>query len=80
MNVFYRIQHYGEEIAAADTLDQAKAIVRESRPGTYTILEVRVDPQSHGHLMARNWGQMVHPDDGPVLLDPVEWTRQEVLS
>ncbi|MGC8640338.1 MAG: hypothetical protein ACP5XB_10735 [Isosphaeraceae bacterium] len=72
MHAFYRIQHHGEEIATADTLDQARTIVRDSRPGCYRIVEVRDTPDSDGHLMTRNWGRMIHPDDGPVVLDPVD--------
>jgi hypothetical protein len=70
MNLFYRIQHNGEEIAAADTLEQVKAVVRESRPGTYTIVEVRPDPQAAGQHLTHCWGQMIHPDDGPLFLAP----------
>lgn len=80
MHPFYRIQHNGEEIAAADTIDQAKAIVRNSRPGSYTILEVRDAPGFQGQLITRNWGQMIHPDDGPVVLDPVDAVGVEVAS
>ena len=80
MHAFYRIQHNGEEIAAADTIDQARAIVRDSRPGSYTIVEVRDTPESHGHFVTRNSGQMIHPDDGPVVLDPVDAARREVGS
>jgi hypothetical protein len=70
MNVFYRIQHNGEEIAAADTLDQVRAIVRGSRPGTYGVVEVRADPQSHGQHQTHIWGAMIRPDDGPLVLAP----------
>jgi hypothetical protein len=80
MHAFYRIQHNGEEIAAADTIDQARAIVGDSRPGSYSIVEVRDTPGTQGHLMTRNWGQMIHPDDGPVVLDPVDASRMEVGS
>ena len=78
MHAFYRIQHNGEEIAAADTIDQAKAIVKDSRPGSYTILEVHDLPGSHGHLIDPELGHMIHPDDGPVVLDPVDAARVEV--
>jgi hypothetical protein len=80
MNVFYRIQHNGEEIAVADSIDQAKAIVRDSRPGAYDILEVCEDPITRGHLVARSWGHVIHPDDGQVILDSGEWTPREPLS
>jgi len=80
MCAFYRIQHNGEEIAAANTIDQAKAIVRDSRPGSYAILEVRDDPSTRGHLVTRNWGHMIHPDDGQVILDPLDWARMEVQT
>ena len=80
MHAFYRIQHNGEEIAAADTLEQARSIVRDSRPGSYTILEVRDTPGSPGQLMTRNWGQMIHPDDGPVVLDPLDVVRREACA
>ncbi len=70
MNVYYRIRRSGETIAAADSIEQAKKIVRESHPGTFQILEVREDPQTRNRLMTRNWGWMTHPDDGPVILDP----------
>lgn len=79
MNVFYRIQHNGEEIAVADSIEQAKAIVRESRPGAYDIQEVHDDPISHGRLVVRTWGHVIHPDDGPVFLDPQEWGIPEPL-
>jgi hypothetical protein len=78
MHAFYRIQHNGEEIAAADTIDQARAIVKDSRPGSYTIVEVRDTLGSHGQLITRNWGHMIHPDDGPVVLDPADAARSEV--
>lgn len=78
MCTFYRIQHNGEEIAAANTIEQARAIVRDCRPGSYTILEVREDPSTRGHLMTRNWGHMIHPDDGKVILDPLELARMEL--
>jgi hypothetical protein len=77
MNVFYRIQHNGEEIAAADSIEQAKAIIRDSRPGAYDILEVRDDPRLQGRPVARTWGQMIHPDDGQVVVDSREPTVQE---
>ena len=77
MNVYYRICRSGEPIAAADSIEQARAIVRESHPGTFQILEVRDDPQPQGHLRARIWGRMIHPDDGPVILDPQAWSSQE---
>jgi hypothetical protein len=80
MNVFYRIQHNGEEIAAADTLEKAKAIVRDSRPGAYGIVEVRDGPQPHGRRLTRNWGHLIHPDDGPVFLDPAESAEREATS
>ena len=67
----------GEQIAAADSIEQARAIVQESHPGTFQILEVREDPQTQGHHKARIWGQMIHPDDGPVILDPQAWSSQE---
>jgi hypothetical protein len=79
MRVYYRIHHNGEPIAAADSIEQAEAIVKESRPGTYDILEVRDDAQARSHLKVRNWGLMIHPNDGPVVLDPQEWARQEAL-
>jgi hypothetical protein len=77
MHAFFRIQHNGEEIAVADTIEQARAIVRDSRPGSYTILEVRDSPDSHGQVLTRNRGQMIHPDDGPVVLDPLDWAGSE---
>jgi hypothetical protein len=70
MNVFYRIQHNGEEIAVADTLEQVRALVRESRPGTYTVLEVRPDAPALGRHLTHCWGHMIHPDDGPLVLAP----------
>ncbi len=70
MNVFYRIQHNGEEIAAADTLEQVRALVRDSRPGTYTILEVRPDTRDSSQHLTHCWDQMIHPDDGPLVLAP----------
>jgi hypothetical protein len=79
MSVFYRILHNGEEIAAADSIEQAKAVARDSRPGAYNIFEVRDDSRVQGHLMARNLGLMIHPDDGPVILDPQGWIAQEPL-
>jgi hypothetical protein len=72
MNVFYRIQHSGEEIAAADSIEQAKAIVRDSRPGAYQVFEVREDPSHVGHLAALPWGVLIHPDDGPILVESGE--------
>jgi len=78
MHAFYRVQHNGEEVAAADTIDQVKAIVKDSHPGSYTILEVQDLPGSHGHLLARHWGHMIHPDDGPVVLEPADAARVEV--
>ncbi len=77
MNVYYRIRHSGEPIATADSIEQAKTIIKESRPGTFQIVEVRVDPQCPSHLKSRNWGWMTHPDDGPVILDPQPCTAQE---
>jgi hypothetical protein len=68
MDVFYRIQHNGEEIAAADTLEEVKAIVRGSRPGTYGVVEVRSDPQARGQHQTRPWGSLIRPDDGPLVL------------
>jgi hypothetical protein len=79
MRVYYWIHHNGEPIAAADSIEQAEAILKESRPGTCGILEVRDDAQARSHLKARNWGLMIHPNDGPVVLDPQDWTRQEAL-
>jgi hypothetical protein len=78
MNVYYRICRSGEPIAAADSIEQARAIVQESHPGTFQILEVREDPQPNSHLRSRIWGQMIHPDDGPVILDPQARTPQEI--
>ena len=78
MKVYYRICRSGEPIAAADSIEQARTIVKESHPGTFQILEVREDPQTQSHLKARIWGQMIHPDDGPVILDPHVWTSQEI--
>ena len=80
MNVYYRIHRSGETIAAADSIEQAKSIVRESHPGTFQIFEVRVDPSTRSHLMTRNWGSMTHPDDGPVILDPQPCTCEEIAS
>lgn len=77
MCVYYRVHHNGQPIAAADSIEQAEAIVKESRPGTYDILEVRDDAQPQSHLKARNWGLMIHPNDGPVVIDRHEWIRQE---
>jgi hypothetical protein len=79
MNVYYRICRSGEEIAAADSIEQARTIVKESRPGTFQILEVREDLRTQSHLKARNWGRMIHPDDGPVILEPQNWTSQEIF-
>jgi len=79
MHVYYRIRRSGEAIAAADSIEQAKKIVRESHPGTFQIVEVREDPQSPSHLKTRNWGWMTHPDDGPVILDPQPCTSQETF-
>jgi hypothetical protein len=72
MIVFYRIQHNGEEIAAADSIEQAKAIVRDCRPGAYHVFEVREDPSRGGHLAAHPWGVLIHPDDGPILVESGE--------
>ncbi|MFO0891081.1 MAG: hypothetical protein U0790_18290 [Isosphaeraceae bacterium] len=80
MNVFYRIRHNGEEIAVADSLDEARAIVRESRPGAYDIVEVSDDPGVQGHLVTRSWGHVIHPDDGQVILDSGEWPLEEPFS
>jgi len=79
MNVYYRIRRSGETIAVADSIEQARTIVKESRPGTFQIVEVREDPQTRSHLKARNWGWMTHPDDGPVILDPQPCTSQEIF-
>lgn len=80
MHAFYRIQHNGEEIAAADSIEQARAIVRHSRPGSYSIVEVREPLGSPGQFTTRNWGQMIHPDDGPVVVDPAGTARIKVGS
>ena len=69
MNVFYRIQHSGEEIAAADSIEQAKAIVRDSRPGAYHVFEVRVRSFPGRARFGAGMGNPVHPDDGPVFVE-----------
>jgi len=79
MNVYYRIRRSGEPIATADSIEQARTIVKASHPGTFQIVEVREDPQSPSHLKTRNWGWMTHPDDGPVILDQEPCTSQEAL-
>ncbi len=79
MNVSYRIRHCGEAIAAADSIEQARTIVKESRPGTFQIVEVREDPQDPSHFKSRNWGWMTHPDDGRVILNPQPCASQEAF-
>ena len=69
MNLYYRILHSGEPIAMVDTIEQARAIVRESRPGAYHILEVRHGPDLHPPT-TRTWGETIHPDDGCVIFEP----------
>ena len=77
MSVYYRISHSGETIAMAGTIDQARAIVKESRPGSYHIVEVRDDPNVNNQVTTRPWGEMIRPDDSPVILDPINYAGSQ---
>ncbi len=80
MTVFYRIQHNGEAIAVADSIEQVRTIVRNSRPGAYDIYEVRDDPATRGPLVSRCWGHVIHPDDGQVIVDSGDWSLDPTIA
>lgn len=80
MTVFYRIQHNGEAIAVADSIEQVRVIVRNSRPGAYDIYEVRDNPAMRGPLLSRCWGHVIRPDDGQVIMDSGEWVPEPTIA
>ena len=68
----HQAQWRGRSPRALITIDEARRLSRDSRPGSYTIVEVRDFPGSRGQPVARNWGHMIHPHDGAVVLDPAD--------
>lgn len=79
MKAHYQIYHVGQPIAMAGTIEQARAIVKESRTGRYEVLEVCDDPRTQPSHKARTWGFMIHQDDGPVVIEtPIAMTPELV--
>jgi hypothetical protein len=51
----FRVSHKGEGIDDAETIDDAREIVRGQEPGRYDVDEIRADPFPSGHI-SRAWG------------------------
>lgn len=55
----------GESGFDSDTLERAREILREGKPGRYHVAEIRADPFPSGHT-SRAWGSLIRHADGRV--------------
>ena len=70
---FFRIvDHDGEMLADADSLDGVTEVIRNAPLGRYHIDVISVEPLPSGHT-ARRWGTAMRHDDGRLILDPDPW-------
>jgi len=56
----------------ADTIEQAREMLRDGEPGRYHVDEIRADPFPSGHT-SRRWGIGIKRADGSVELEPDPW-------
>jgi hypothetical protein len=74
MSVFRIVNHEGEMLADADSLDGVTEALRNAPPGRYHIDEISAKPLPSGHT-ARRWGRAIRQDDGRVILDALSVGR-----
>lgn len=70
----YRVSHNIEDIGHAETIDDAREIVRREPPGRFVIVEVRPEPFPSGHTV-RAWGRMWKYPDGRIEDEAWPWER-----
>jgi hypothetical protein len=50
--------------------EQLKAFARDHGPGRFHVDEHSLDPFEGSNAKARQWGKVIHHDDGRVILKP----------
>jgi hypothetical protein len=68
----FRVSYRGDGIDDADTLEGARAIVKDQPPGRYDVDEIRTEPFPSGHT-SRQWGRLMRHPDGRVEDEPWPW-------
>jgi hypothetical protein len=68
----FRVSHQGDGIDDADTIDCARAIVRDQPPGRYDVDEIRAESFPSGHTSLA-WGRLIRRPDGRVEDEPWPW-------
>jgi hypothetical protein len=68
----FRVNHRGEGIDDADTIEGARGIVRGQSLSRYDVDEIRTERFPSGRK-SRAWGRMVGHPDGRVEDDPRPW-------
>jgi hypothetical protein len=59
----------------ADSLDQARELLRRKKPGRYHVDEIRADPFPSGHT-SRAWVGLIRQGDGRVEDEPNPWPER----
>jgi hypothetical protein len=62
----------GESGFDSDTLERAREVVRQGKPGKSHVDEIRAAPFRSGHT-SRAWGNLIRHADGRVEDEPHPW-------
>jgi hypothetical protein len=65
----FRVSHQGDGIDDAETIDEARAVVRGQPPGRSDVDEIRADPFPSGHT-SQSWGRIIRHPGGWVEDEP----------
>jgi len=69
----------GDSCIDADSLDQAREMLRREEPGDYRVDEIRADPFPSGHP-SRAWGGLLRHADGRVEDKPYPWSTRWTIA
>jgi hypothetical protein len=69
-----RVSHNGKRLDDADTIEGAREIVRQRKPGCYDVDKIRAEPFPSGQT-SRSWGRIIRHPDGRVEHEPWPWDR-----
>jgi hypothetical protein len=69
----FRIIKSPEVGELVDSIQAAERFARNHGPGRYHVDEHSLDAFPGTNVSARSWGNVIHHNDGQVVLDPIPW-------